>query len=129
MDEYISKVAILKDALAATGQKLKETEIVLITLGGLGEDYESFVTANTTRFDPKLTLSGLDELLMVHEMQVEKSRSSILLVANIVVNSSALSPKSDVKCQICARKGHNFKDCYNRLNLTRFPTTLNGRTY
>lgn len=49
MEDFITKVSILKDALAATGEGLKESEIILITLGALGDEYESFVTSITTR--------------------------------------------------------------------------------
>lgn len=48
MDEYIAKISILKNALASTGEGLKDSEIILITLGGLGNEFESFVTAITT---------------------------------------------------------------------------------
>lgn len=128
MDEYISKVLVLKDALAATGEKLKESEIILITLGGLGEEFESFVTALTARYDPSLIFSELGELLMDHDMRLEKSRTSISRLVNVATKSDSKSiPKSDIKCQICRRKGHGAIDCYNRLNTTRFPTS-HGRT-
>lgn len=39
MEDFITRVAVLKDALAATGEKLKESKIILITLGVLGEEY------------------------------------------------------------------------------------------
>lgn len=79
MDEYTVKVSVLKDALVATGKTLKESEIILITrftLGGLGEEFESFVTSITSRYDPQLTFSELGELLMDQEMRIEKSRTS-----------------------------------------------------
>lgn len=88
MDEYISKVSILKDALAVTSEKLKESEVILITLGGLNEEYESFVIAITTRYDPNLTFSELGELLISHEMRITNSRSSsIALVVNIAAKT------------------------------------------
>lgn len=34
-------------------------------------------------------------------------------------------PKVEVKCQICRRKAHSALNCYNRLNVTRFPPTHN----
>lgn len=33
--------------------------------------------------------------------------------------------KSELKCQICSRKGHTVSDCYNRLNMTKFPPSHN----
>lgn len=47
MEEYISQITVLKDALAATGEHLKETYIILIALGGPSMEYESFVTTIT----------------------------------------------------------------------------------
>lgn len=51
MEDYILWISVLKDALAATEEKLKDSEIILIALGGLSEDYESFITFIMTRFD------------------------------------------------------------------------------
>lgn len=41
MKEFITKVVVLKYALAATNEKLKESEIILITLVVLGEEYRN----------------------------------------------------------------------------------------
>lgn len=64
MEEYISQITVLKDALAATGEHLKETYIILIALGGPSMEYESFVTTITTRFDHSMSFSTLCELLL-----------------------------------------------------------------
>lgn len=50
MEDFVTKVSILKDALAATGESLKGSEIILIMLGMLGEEYESSVTSITTKY-------------------------------------------------------------------------------
>lgn len=55
MGDFIKKISVLKDALAAQGNNLKESEVILITLGGLGEEYESFVTSIATRYDETIT--------------------------------------------------------------------------
>lgn len=64
MEEFISKISILKDAMAAIGETLRESEVILIALGALDDDYKSFVTSITTHFDKKMTFSTLCELLM-----------------------------------------------------------------
>lgn len=72
MEEFITKVSILKDSLAPTGDTLKQLEIILITLGALGEEYESFVTSITTRFYHNMTFPMLCELLMDQEMRIQR---------------------------------------------------------
>lgn len=47
MADYILKILVLKDALVATKEKLKESEVILIVLGGLSDEYEAFVTSLT----------------------------------------------------------------------------------
>lgn len=70
MEDFINRVVVLKDALATTGEKLKESEIILITFGALGEEYESFVTLIMTRYDHEMTFTPLCELLMDQKMQI-----------------------------------------------------------
>lgn len=72
MKEFITRLSVLKDSLAATGEGLKDSEIILMTLGVLGDGYESFVTSITTRFDPTMMFASLCELLMdkeIHDRQ------------------------------------------------------------
>lgn len=45
MQDFVSKISVLKDALAATEETLHESELILIILGVLSDDYESFVTS------------------------------------------------------------------------------------
>lgn len=113
----------------------------MITLGRLNDEYESFVTSITTRYDPSLTFSELCELLMDHEMRKINSKSSNITpavnfaakTATYASNRTQSFPnkmytqgsKSEIKCQICSRKGHGVADCYNRLNISRFPPSHN----
>lgn len=64
MEEFITKISMLNDALVATDEWLKESEIILITLGALGEGYDSFFTSIKTRFDLEMMFTSLCELLM-----------------------------------------------------------------
>lgn len=131
MDEYITKVTVLRDSLVATGESIKESKMILVTLAGLGDDYEAFVTAITARYDPYLTFSHLCELIMDQDIRLEKSRMMDIQVVNIAVNQSKSCStsysKSEIKCQICTKRGHNALECYNRLNTSKFPPT-HGRT-
>lgn len=129
MEEYITKVSILKDALVITREKVKDSEVILITLGGLGNKYESFVTSITIRFDPNMTFSSLCELLMDQEMCIQKARFLNLAVVNVAAKTNPKSDdgssqsKSEIKCQICSKKAHTMLNCYNHLNITRFQLT------
>lgn len=55
---------MLKYALSVAGEKLKESKIILITLSALGEEYKSFITSITMRYDHEMTFATLCELLM-----------------------------------------------------------------
>lgn len=84
MEEFITKIFVLKDTLTTMGESLKESEIILIALGALGEEYKSFVTSITTRFDPVMTFVALCELLMDREIQIQRNS----LVNPILVNAA-----------------------------------------
>lgn len=131
IEEYITQVSVLKDALPARGERMKESEIILIALGGLGEEFESFVTSITTRDDPNLTFSTLCELLMDQEMKIQKARFLQGVNFNVAAKPNWKSdPQSPAttggRCQICSRRNHTAVNCYNRLSVTRYPPT-NGR--
>lgn len=85
MEDFITKVSVLKNALAATSEKLKESEIILITLGALGNKYESSVTSITTWYDPTMTIASLCELLMDQEMRSQKVKFMTLPMVNVTV--------------------------------------------
>lgn len=87
------KISILKDALVATGEHLKDSKIILITLGGLTEDYELFLTSNTTRFNHSMSSSSLYELFMDQEMRVQKVR----LLSSSEINAAMKSESKSVE--------------------------------
>lgn len=103
MEDFITKISVLKDALAATDERLKEYELILITLVALGEGYDSFVTSITTRFGSKMTFSSLCELLMDQEIRTQQNQSVLnMLSINVVVKNSPKigdqPSKTDMKC-------------------------------
>lgn len=118
IEEYITKIVILRDALAATREKLKESEVILSTLQGMSDKYEAFVTSVTTRWDPNLTFSKLGELLMDQELRIASRNSAAqieLEELNIVIAKTDrdkpdaktnAGSRYDLRCQICSRKGH-----------------------
>lgn len=80
MEEFITKISVLKDALATTGEALKESEVILIVLGALRDEYKAFVTWIITRYDPAMTLATLCEHLMDQEIHLQKN----LLLKSII---------------------------------------------
>lgn len=52
---YIAKENRMNDTLATAGEIVSEGEVILTILGGLGMEYEVFVTLVTTRLDPSMT--------------------------------------------------------------------------
>lgn len=40
MEDCITRISVIKDALASTRETLKESEVILIALGALGDEYE-----------------------------------------------------------------------------------------
>lgn len=63
MIEYLKNVSIAKDLLAVVGEKLKESQLILITLSGLGPKYSPFVTSITTRFDHTMRFATWSKFL------------------------------------------------------------------
>lgn len=57
MEEFIIRILVIKDTLAATGETLKESEVILIALGALSDQYKSFVMSLTTRYDHGMTFA------------------------------------------------------------------------
>lgn len=125
IEEFITKVSALKDVLAVTSESLKESEIILIMLGALGEEYESFVTSITTRYDTSMTFAMLCELLMDQDLHLLK-KADISLSVNAAVKSSQRKPDGSdnpksvqsLCCQICELRENSALNFYNRLNIT-----------
>lgn len=69
MYEYLKKIIVTKDKFVAAREKLKDSQIILIVLGGLGLEYQPFIISITTRFDHIMTFINLQHLLMDHDSQ------------------------------------------------------------
>jgi len=106
MMEYLKKITIARDRLTAAGEKLKDSQVILITLGGLGSEYQSFVTSITTRFDKNMTFSHLKHLLMDHELQFSPT---LKIDANVAVKNRNDDRRDKITYQICTKKGHGYK--------------------
>lgn len=77
MPDYIANANHLLDTLAMAGEPLSQSDIVLTVLGGLGVEYEPFVTSITTRYDSAMTFIDLQALLLDQVLlRLAASRSS-----------------------------------------------------
>lgn len=77
MSEYLKRISVFKDKLAAAGEGLKDAHLILITLGGLGPEYQSFVTSITTRMDHTMSFAQLKHLLMDHDLQLSSTKPTL----------------------------------------------------
>lgn len=57
VESYITEISEVVEALAIAGDKVGDTDLVLLTLGGLEDEYESFVNSIRNK-DGKLSFSG-----------------------------------------------------------------------
>lgn len=58
VQDYLQTIKSLADSLSAINQPVSDPDLVLYALGGLGHDYESFITSITARDNPP-TFDGL----------------------------------------------------------------------
>jgi hypothetical protein len=132
--------------MATIGELLKDAKAVGYLLASLDSDYESLVTAMTTRFD----LVGLNELygyLLNHEAHNEKKHKAIQFSASANQasrgGSSCGAPRGGGNfgrgrgrdnghsggrdnnnrppCQICKRTNHDASRCYHRFDQSYQP--------
>lgn len=97
MEEYLIKISVLKDALAVAREKLKEYEVILLALGGLGNEYKSFVTSITTWFDHSMSFATLKHLLMD---QVQNKIAATLIITPVINYAAKSNTKSDARVAI-----------------------------
>lgn len=64
MESYSAHIQKILDNLIIVGEIMKESEIVLTVIGGLGPDYASFVTSLCTCFDHAMMFVVLQVILM-----------------------------------------------------------------
>ncbi|RVW57741.1 hypothetical protein CK203_116248 [Vitis vinifera] len=73
--EYILKMKIITDSLAAIGEPVAERDQILQLLASLGADYNSIVASLTAREDD-LTLHSVHSILLSHEQRLHFQNST-----------------------------------------------------
>ncbi|KAF3779350.1 hypothetical protein EJ110_NYTH22848 [Nymphaea thermarum] len=142
MAEYLNHVKFLNDSLAAVGNHVTETDIVLFTLNGLSSDYEAFITSVTTSKNLP-SFSEIYDLLIAQEQRLcmFSSLTHVQVEANTSVfmaqrgrgrgrfggqvnnprgrgrnsgrGSGRVNSMQGVTCQYCGRKNHTARQCFD----------------
>lgn len=121
MKEYLSQIVAISSVLAIAGDPVNDEELGLMTLNGLGKEYETFVTVVTTQSEPVLFVD-LQSMLINQENMQRRSINMNPCLKNGVQGDPNLNLQT-IHCQICSKKGHEALNCFNQLNLKCFPPT------
>ena len=111
--KYIGRAQALRDQLAAIGQSVDESDVVLAVLNGLPRQYNTLVTVieNT---DPMPNLNAvLSKLLLVEQRSPAgaSTTSETALYTNVQKPGFPGSHREHRTCHYCKKKGHLIKDC------------------
>lgn len=66
--DYLKKVSMAKNMQVSANEKLKESQLILITLGGLGQTNTPFVMSILTHFDHLMCFETLKQLLLNYKI-------------------------------------------------------------
>ncbi|KAK6115126.1 hypothetical protein DH2020_007395 [Rehmannia glutinosa] len=114
MRDYLNKVKVCCDTLAAAGQKVSEEDQMLHILSGLGNDYDSVMVSITSRVEP-CSLREVYALLLSFEARLENAESS-----QINMDGSTINANFAAQTYVPRRGGGNQffleeEDLYNNL--------------
>ena len=94
MAEYFVKMKGLADDMASAGKKLEDEELVSFILAGLGDDFESIVTAMASRVEP-ISVNELYAQLIAFEQRKEISNGANQSSANLVAKGGRAGNSSN----------------------------------
>jgi hypothetical protein len=122
--DYFHKFTSLVDTLVAVDQLLNPFEASSFLLGGLGSDFDSFLTSVTTRVDP-LSIKELYAHLLAHEQSLEQNQPSVDRTTSSTTHGSA----NFVNKRVSTRGGRS--GCHSFLSSGRgnFTNTSYGRHF
>ncbi|KAF7814697.1 Retrovirus-related Pol polyprotein from transposon TNT 1-94 [Senna tora] len=94
MNDYLSKIKKITNALASIGASLSTHDHVETIFDGLSEEYESFVTSISLRTE-EYSVSEIEALLLAQEARVEKFKKTVESVsANMTLVDLSKNPPS-----------------------------------
>ncbi|MQM00399.1 hypothetical protein Taro_033133 [Colocasia esculenta] len=78
ISDYLQRAKYLQNCLAITADPVSNNDMLLYVLGGLGSEYESFVTAIMTRMDAaSLTLDDIQGMLLNQEILLQQHHQNV----------------------------------------------------
>uniref|UniRef100_A0A453Q748 Uncharacterized protein n=1 Tax=Aegilops tauschii subsp. strangulata TaxID=200361 RepID=A0A453Q748_AEGTS len=143
--EYYRKMRGFADAMASIGKPLDDDEVLGYILAGLGPEFEPLVASITARNDP-ISLSSFYAFFLSAELRLEQQASSgnIHPSANVAARHidghrggqggqgargghgdqggrgrgtrGRGNGRTNLKCQVCSKFGHDALHCRNRFN-------------
>lgn len=144
MDNILKTIRTLANQLAVMASPVSDTDLCYFTLGGLGLDYESFITTVSLQAKdlPFEELSSLLKSLLSSywcliccsswppSSTATTTHPSIMVVAvgggeakvsplvNLLIRAVIYSFPRSTTCQVCNKPSHVAVDCYHRLNMS-----------
>lgn len=88
VNEYLLKIKSIIDALAGIGHQISESDHIDYIFDGLGDAYDPFILAITSRNEP-YTVDQIEALLLAQEARFEKNSKPTEVTANIAFNKSS----------------------------------------
>lgn len=90
MDDNLKTIRTLANQLAAMASPVSDPDIFYFTLGGLGLDYESFITTVSLQAED-LPFEELSSLLRSHEVQLPSLHTDVSSAAALVAHKPPFS--------------------------------------
>ena len=88
-NDYLLKIKAITDALAGIGHPIDESDHIELIFDGLGDTYDPWITAITTRSEP-YTLDQIESLLLSQEARSEKNhKPASVAMANFAQSKSS----------------------------------------
>ncbi|CAA0834855.1 Unknown protein, partial [Striga hermonthica] len=156
--EYVNKIKVCCDTLAAGGHVITEQDQIMHILIGVSSEYDAVVVSVNARVET-LTLVDVMALLLTYESRLEAAaiatENTILPSANIASQNNKPQqnfsnqrerggyrgkergargrggrfPQNRVQCHICGYTNHTADKCYNRFNSDFVPSNTNQRGF
>jgi hypothetical protein len=122
VSSYLTRVAQVKDGLAAIGEVISDSELVKISLNGFTKDWEVFVKCmvgrehlpDWSKLWDDFTREEIRERSQSSDQKTDRSDESVALVATSKKKGSSGRDVSKVRCYCCNQLGNLASHCPER---------------